>query len=98
MTSGARRAVGTHYGPTQSDTLGRLQPMPSEGRQRWHYDTLSSPHQLPHPFTISDDYGPPGAVARGMGTATASAAAGAAGLGTFQGRRAGRTSGRTKPD
>ena len=32
------------------------------GTQRWHYDTLSSPHQPPNPFTISDDYGPPGAV------------------------------------
>jgi hypothetical protein len=42
-----------------SDTLGRLQPTPSEGPQRWHYDTLSSPHLPPSPFIISDDYGPP---------------------------------------
>ena len=59
-TYGARRAVGTHYG--DSDTLGLLQPTPSEGRQRWHYNTISSPHLPPSPFTISDDYGPPGDV------------------------------------
>ena len=41
-----------------SDTLGRLQFTLSEGLWRWHYDTLSSPHLLPSPFTICDDYGP----------------------------------------
>ena len=35
--------------------------MPSEGRQRWHYDTLSSP-QPPPALVRSDDCGPPGAV------------------------------------
>jgi hypothetical protein len=35
--------------------------MPSEGRQNWHYD-LSSPLLSPGPFTISDNYGPDGAV------------------------------------
>jgi hypothetical protein len=32
------------------------------GRQSLRYDTLSSPHLLPNPFTTSDDYGPDGAV------------------------------------
>ena len=41
-----------------SDALGLLQPTPSEGRQSWHYYTLSSPHLPPSPLTISDDYGP----------------------------------------
>ena len=45
-----------------SDTLGRLQPTPSEGLQRWHYDTLSSPHLPPPALIHSDDCGPPGAV------------------------------------
>ena len=45
-----------------SDTHGRLQPTPSEGRQRWHYDTLSSPHLPPPELVLSDDCGPPGAV------------------------------------
>ena len=40
----------------------RLQPTPSEGRQRWHYDTLSSPHLPPPALVLSDDCGPPGAV------------------------------------
>ena len=49
-------------------TTGRLgytrrpEPTPSEGRQRWHNDTLSSPHLPPDPFTISDYYWPDGAV------------------------------------
>ena len=47
------------------------QPTPSEGRQRWHYDTPSSPHQPPDPFTISDDYGR----CWSMGTAAATARA-----------------------
>ena len=37
----------------------RLQPTPSEGRQRWHYDTLSSPHLPPPALVLSDDCGPP---------------------------------------
>ena len=45
-----------------SDTLGRLQPTPSEGRQRWHCDTLSSPHLPPPALVLSDDCGPLGAV------------------------------------
>ena len=40
----------------------RLQPTPSEGRQRRHYDTLSSPHLPPPALVLSDDCGPPGAV------------------------------------
>ena len=60
-TYGARRAVWTHYGPTQiHQACYRLQPSPSEVRQRWHYERLSSPQLVPDPFTISDDYGPDG--------------------------------------
>ena len=44
------------------DTHGRLQPTPSEGRQCWHYDTLSSPHLPPPALVLSDDCGSPGAV------------------------------------
>ena len=40
----------------------RLEPTPSEGRQRWHYDTLSSPHLPPPALVLKDDCGPPGAV------------------------------------
>ena len=39
-----------------------ITPTPSEGRQRWHYDTLSSPHLPPPALVLSDDCGPPGAV------------------------------------
>ncbi len=49
---------------TDSETPGRLQPTPSEGRQSWHYDTLSSPQLPSDTFTISDDYGPDGTVGR----------------------------------
>ena len=45
-----------------SNTLGRLQPTPSEGRQRWHYDTLSSPQLPPPALVLSDDFWPQGAV------------------------------------
>ena len=45
-----------------SDTLGRLHLAPLEGRQRLHYDTLSSPHQPPPALVLSDDCGPAGAV------------------------------------
>ena len=45
-----------------SDTRGRLQPTPSEERQRWHYDTLSSPHRPPPALFLRDDCWPPGAV------------------------------------
>ena len=61
---GARRAVGTHHGPTRIHMAesGRLQPTPSEGRQSWHYDTLSSPHLPPPALVLKDDCWPPGAV------------------------------------
>ncbi len=51
------------YGHFLIITSGRIQPMPSEGRQSWHYDTLSSLHLQPEPFTTLDDYchGPDGA-------------------------------------
>ena len=39
------RAVGTHYGPTRIHRADY--PAPSEGRQRWHHDTLSSPQLQP---------------------------------------------------
>ncbi len=45
----------------QKDPSGRLQPTPSDGRQSWHYDTLSSLHLPPDSFTTSEDYGPDGA-------------------------------------
>ncbi len=32
-----------------SGTSGRIQSTPPEGRQSWHYDTLSSPHSPPGP-------------------------------------------------
>ena len=73
-----------------SDTHGRLQPTPSEGRQRWHYDTLSSPQPPPPALFLRDDCGPPGLL--GMGTAAASAGA----AGPSQGLRAGWSSGRTE--
>ncbi len=44
-----------------SGTSGLLQPTPSEGRQRWHYDTLSSPHLPQDPATTHDNYGQDGA-------------------------------------
>jgi hypothetical protein len=37
-------------------TTGRL------GRQGWHYDSLSAPQLPPDQFTMSNDYGPDGAV------------------------------------
>ena len=40
----------------------RLQPTPSEGRQRWHYYTLSPPHLPPPALFLRDDCGLPGAV------------------------------------
>jgi len=43
----------------------RLQPTPSEGRQRWHYDTLSSPQPPPPALFLRDDCGPPRAVGDG---------------------------------
>ena len=47
----------------------RLEPTPSEGRQRWHTDTLSSPQLPPTALFLRDDCGPPGLL--GMGTAAA---------------------------
>jgi hypothetical protein len=35
-----------------SDTSGLLHPTPSEGRQSWHYDALSSPHLPIQPFHL----------------------------------------------
>ena len=43
----------------------RLEPTPSEGRQRWHYDTLSSPQPPPPALFLRDDCGPPRAVGDG---------------------------------
>ena len=43
----------------------RLQTTPLEGRQRWHYDTLSSPQPPPPALFLRDDCGPPGAVGDG---------------------------------
>jgi hypothetical protein len=77
-------------------TTGRLgytrrpEPTPSEGRQRWHTDTLSSPQPPPPALFLRDDCGPPGLL--GMGTAAASAGA----AGPSQGLRAGWSSGRTE--
>ena len=51
------RLSGLTTGP-----LGRLQPTPSEGRQRWHYETLSSPQPPPPALILRDDCGPTGAV------------------------------------
>ena len=77
-------------------TTGRLgytrrpEPTPSEGRQRWHNDALSSPQPPPPALFLRDDCGPPGLL--GMGTAAASAGA----AGPSQGLRAGWSSGRTE--
>ena len=68
----------------------RLEPTPSEGRQRWHNDALSSPQPPPPALFLRDDCGPPGLL--GMGTAAASAGA----AGPSQGLRAGWSSGRTE--
>ena len=43
----------------------RPEPTPSEGRQSWHYHTLSSPHLPPPALVLWDDCGPPGAVGDG---------------------------------
>ena len=43
----------------------RLEPTPSEGRQRWHYDTLSSPQPPPPALLLRDDCGPARAVGDG---------------------------------
>ena len=77
-------------------TTGRLgytrrpEPTPSEGRQRWHNDALSSPQPPPPALFLRDDCGPPGLL--GMGTAAASAGA----AGPSEGLRAGWSSGRTE--
>ena len=68
----------------------RPEPTPSEGRQRWHNDTLSSPQSPPPALFLRDDCGPPGLL--GMGTAAASAGA----AGPSQELRAGWSSGRTE--
>ena len=43
----------------------RPEPTPSEGRQRWHNDTLSSPQPPPPALFLRDDCGPPRAVGDG---------------------------------
>jgi hypothetical protein len=43
----------------------RLEPTPSEGRQGWHSDTLSSPQPPPTALVLRDDCGPPGDVGDG---------------------------------
>ena len=43
----------------------RLEPMPSEGRQCWHNDALSSPQPQPPALFLRDDCRPPGAVGDG---------------------------------
>ena len=43
----------------------RLQPTPSEGRQRWHYDSLSSLQPPPPALFLRDDCGPQRAVGDG---------------------------------
>ena len=43
----------------------RLEPTPSEGRQGWHYDTLSSPQPPPPALFLRDDCGPARAVGDG---------------------------------
>ena len=43
----------------------RPEPTPSEGRQRWHTDTLSSPQPPPPALFLRDDCGPPRAVGDG---------------------------------
>ena len=68
----------------------RPEPTPSEGRQRWHNDALSSPQPPPPALFLRDDCGPPGLL--GMGTAAASAGA----AGPSQELRAGWSSGRTE--
>ena len=68
----------------------RPEPTPSEGRQRWHNDALSSPQPPPPALFLRDDCGPPGLL--GMGTAAASAGA----AGPSEGLRAGWSSGRTE--
>ena len=43
----------------------RPEPTPSEGRQRWHNDTLSSPQPPPPALFLRDDCGPARAVGDG---------------------------------
>ncbi len=56
-----------------SDASGRIQSMPSEGRQSWHYDTPTSLRiHPPGPQDSSRDYGPEeaaGSRRRAVGTA-----------------------------
>ena len=69
----------------------RLEPTPSEGRQRWHYDALASSRNRRRPHSSSGmTVGRRGLL--GMGTAAASAGA----AGPSQGLRAGWSSGRTE--
>ena len=62
-----------------------------EGRQRWHYDTLSSQRRLPSPVTISNDCGRRELLEYGHRHRFRR------GRRTFHGLRAGRSSERTKP-
>ena len=69
------------YGPSGRITgrlgyTGRLQPTPSEGRQRWHYDTLSSRiYRRQHSSSVMTagrrellEHGPRSSISRGCRT------------------------------
>ena len=62
--NGARQAVGTHHGPTRIHVADYSLRHRRDGKQRWHYDTLSSPHRPPPALVLSDDCGLQGAVGR----------------------------------
>ncbi len=44
---------------------GRIQPMPSEGRQSWHYDTPTSLASYYRTKALPSDYGPAGLLEQG---------------------------------
>ncbi len=62
-----------------SDTSGRIQPMPSEGRQSWHYDTPTSLASYYRTKALPSDYGPDGLLVQCWSKGNAAASAGAAG-------------------
>ncbi len=49
-----------------SDTSGRIQRMPSEGLQSWHYDTPSSLASYYRTKALPSDYGPAGLLEQGQ--------------------------------
>jgi hypothetical protein len=49
-----------------SDTSGRIQPMPSEERQSWHYDTPTSLASYYRAKALPGDYGPAGLLEHGQ--------------------------------